>query len=72
MYRDKEVGECRETLKTIMRTWLGYAQDWQGWKEWGRCKCGTKGCTCKHVVIGQDIGIYWSWIRAWKWVSGWK
>jgi hypothetical protein len=25
MKRDKEVGECRETLKTIMRTWLGYA-----------------------------------------------
>ena len=52
MKRDKEVGEHRETLKTIMRAWLGYSQDRPGWKEWGRCKCETKWCTCKHVVIG--------------------
>ena len=57
MKRDKEVEECRETLKAIMRAWLGHAQDRPGWKEWGRCKCDTKWCTCKHVVIGQDIGI---------------
>ena len=72
MKRDTEVGECRETLKIIMRAWLGYAQERPGWKDWGRCKCDTKWCTCKHVVIGQDIGIFWSWTRAWKWVSGGK
>ena len=72
MKRDKEVGEYRETLKTIMRAWLGYAQERPGWKDWGRCTCETRWCTCKHVVIGQDIGIHWSWIRAWKWVSGGK
>ena len=70
--RDKEVGEHRETLKTIMRAWLGYSQGRPGWKEWGRCECDTKWCTCKHVVMGQDIGIHWIWIRAWKWVSGGK
>ena len=72
MRRDKEVGEHRETLKTIMRAWLGYSQDRPGWKEWGRCKCETKWCTCKHVVMGQDIGTHWIWMRAWKWVSGGK
>ena len=48
MKRYKEVGEHRETLKTIMRAWLGYSQDRPGWKEWGRCKCDTQWCTCKH------------------------
>ena len=72
MRRDKEVGEHRETLKTIMRAWLGYSQGRPGWKEWGRCKCETKWCTCKHVVMGQDIGTHWIWMRAWKWVSGGK
>ena len=65
MRRDKEVGEHRETLKTIMRAWLGYSQGRPGWKEWGRCKCETKWCTCKHVVMGQDIGMHWIWIRSW-------
>ena len=74
MKRDKEVGEHRETLKTIsiMRAWLAYSHNRLGWKEWGRGKCDTKWCTCKHVVIGQDIGMYWIWVRAWKWVSGGK
>jgi hypothetical protein len=72
MKRDKEVGECRETLKTIMRAWQGYAQERPGWKDWGGCTCETRWCTCKHIVIGQDIGIQWSWIRARKWVSGGK
>ena len=33
MRRDKEVGECKETLKTVMRAWLGYAQEKPGWKD---------------------------------------
>ena len=70
MKRDKEVGECGEKLNTIMRAWQGYAQERPGWKDWGGCTCETRWCTCKHIVIGQDIGIHWSWIRAWKWVSG--
>ena len=37
-----------------------------------QCKCNTKWCTCKHVVMGQGIEMHWIWIRAWKWVSGGK
>ena len=70
--RDEGVGEMRETLNMIIRAWAGSTQRRPGWKDWHTCKCDNKLCTCKHVVVRQDMPFEWAWMIAWRRASGGK